>query len=112
MLSTPFICCSTGVATDCSIVTASAPGYVAVTSICGGTISGYCAIGSVRIDTRPTRTVAIAITIATIGRLMKNFDMGLLAVCGGGERRRPDDCAVLDGLRAFDGDALGGFKSR
>ena len=26
MLSTPFICCSIGVATDCSIVTASAPG--------------------------------------------------------------------------------------
>ena len=28
MLSTPLICCSIGVATDCSIVSASAPGYV------------------------------------------------------------------------------------
>jgi hypothetical protein len=26
MSSTPFICCSSGVATDCSMVTASAPG--------------------------------------------------------------------------------------
>src|SRR4029079_6291629 len=62
--------------TDCSIVTASAPGYVAVTSIWGGTISGNCAMGNVRIDTRPDSTVKIAITIATMGRLMKNFGTG------------------------------------
>src|SRR5258705_8877810 len=33
-------------------------------------------MGKPRIETRPTRTVTIAITIATIGRLMKNFDTG------------------------------------
>src|SRR5436309_2738751 len=33
ILSTPLICCSIGVATDCSSVTASAPGYRAVSRI-------------------------------------------------------------------------------
>ena len=55
MLSTPFICCSSGVATACSIVTASAPMYFAVTMICGGMMSGNCAIGSARIATRPAK---------------------------------------------------------
>ena len=67
MLSTPFICCSSGVETDCSIVTASAPVYVVETMICGGTISGNCASGNPSIAMRPPMTVTIAITIATIG---------------------------------------------
>src|SRR2546421_12566032 len=75
MLSTPLICCSSGVATDCSIVTASAPGKVVLTIIWGGTISGNWATGSPRIATRPPITVTIAITIATIGLLMKSFDI-------------------------------------
>src|SRR5690242_18727095 len=71
MLSTPFICCSSGVATDCSIVTASAPVYVVETMICGGMMSGNCATGSARIATSPPSTVMMAITIATIGRSIK-----------------------------------------
>ena len=38
-------------------------------------MSGNCAIGSVRIATRPASTVTIAMTMATMGRLMKNLDM-------------------------------------
>ncbi len=38
-------------------------------------MSGYCATGSWRIDTVPMITISMAITMATIGRLMKNFDM-------------------------------------
>src|SRR5215469_2601275 len=75
MLSTPFICCSSGVATDCSIVSASAPVYVVDTLIWGGTMSGSMAMGSFVIATKPPITVMIAMTIATIGRLMKNFAM-------------------------------------
>src|SRR6266850_1400933 len=75
MLSTPLICCSSGVATDCSIVTASAPVYVVLTIICGGTMSGNCATGNPRIATRPPMTVTMAMTIATIGRLMKSFEI-------------------------------------
>src|SRR5258705_663690 len=75
MLSTPLICCSSGVATDCSIVTASAPVYVVVTIICGGTMSGNWATGSPAMATSPPMTVTMAITIATIGRLMKNFEI-------------------------------------
>ncbi len=75
MLSTPFICCSMGVATDCSSVFASAPGYVAWTRISGGTISGNCAVGRLTMETTPTITMTMEMTIATMGLLMKNFDM-------------------------------------
>src|SRR5882757_1957080 len=75
MRSTPFICCSIGVATDCSIVSASAPVYVVVRLICGGRICGNCAIGGPSSETTPSSTVTIAITIATIGRRMQNSDM-------------------------------------
>src|ERR1035441_3441261 len=72
MLSTPFICCSMGVETAWLTVLASAPGYVAVTRISGGTILGYCEIGSESIETMPITTVRMAITIATMGRRIKN----------------------------------------
>src|SRR6185369_9023410 len=75
MSSTPLICCSSGVATDCSIVTASAPVYVVLTMICGGTMSGNWATGSPDIATKPPITVTIAITIATTGRLMNSLEI-------------------------------------
>src|SRR5262249_50975509 len=75
MLSTPFICCSSGVATACSKVCASAPTYVATIWISGGAMFGNCAMGKLRMVREPTSTRTIEITIATIGRLMKNFDM-------------------------------------
>ena len=36
---------------------------------------GNCAIGRPTMVTAPTITMTMAITIATIGRLMKNLDM-------------------------------------
>jgi len=75
MLSTPLICCSMGAATDCSMVCASAPKYVALTCTTGGTISGYCATGNVTRQMPPSNTVRMAMTIATIGRSMKKLDM-------------------------------------
>src|SRR5208283_873878 len=75
MLSTPDICCSMGVATDCSTVMASAPVYVAWIWTSGGTISGNCATGSETRETMPQITITMAITIETMGRLMKNLDM-------------------------------------
>ena len=41
-------------------------------------MSGYCAVGRLTSDTVPRITVTIAITMATIGRLMKNFDIRYL----------------------------------
>src|SRR6185437_14307972 len=38
-------------------------------------MSGNCAIGSPSMATTPTSTIRMAITMATMGRLMKNFDM-------------------------------------
>src|ERR1041384_7642549 len=75
MSSAPLICCSSGVATDCSIVTASAPVYVVLTMICGGTMPGTWATGSPPIATTPPITVTIAITIATTGRLMNSLQI-------------------------------------
>src|SRR5580704_9312698 len=79
MLSAPLICCSIGVATDCSMVCASAPTKVASTATSGGTMLGNWATGSAAIATAPMITVRIEITTATIGRLMKNLDIGSIA---------------------------------
>src|SRR5512140_3726142 len=87
MSSTPFICCSIGVATDCSIVTASAPGYEVWIWTSGGTMSGNCSTGRPSMATRPPRTVRIAMTIATMGRLMKKRATAS-PPRGRGERRR------------------------
>src|SRR5436190_23502885 len=109
MFSTPFICCSSGAATACSIVRASAPLYVAVTVICGGTMLGNWAIGNARIATRPPSTVIIAMTMATMGRRMKNLDIGLMHFrrCGEwlGIHDRPVGCAS-----AFHHDTCAGLK--
>src|SRR5271169_1287893 len=42
---------------------------------------GNCATGRLSMVIAPTSTMRIAITIATMGRLMKNFDMGLPILC-------------------------------
>ena len=98
MFSTPLIFCSSGVATAASTSVALAPTNVVVTCTIGGTISGYCAIGSPCIATRPSITMTMESTIATIGRLTKKLGHGLLPPCrrrgaapggrAGGRRRR------------------------
>ena len=75
MLSTPLTCCSIGVATARSMVSASAPGYIANTRTSGGAMSGNCPTGRPRMVIAPTMTIRIEMTMATIGRLMKNLDM-------------------------------------
>ena len=47
--------------------------------ICGGTMSGNCASGNVRIDTKPASMVMMAMTMATMGRRTKNSAMGYRA---------------------------------
>src|ERR1051325_2421559 len=82
MLSTPLICCSMGVATDCSTVKASAPTYVVLTWTSGGVMLGNCAVGRLSIATMPTMTITIEITMDTMGRFMKNlYTMGLRVCC-------------------------------
>src|SRR5438132_4048466 len=110
----PFTCWSTGVATDCSTVRASAPVYVAVVWIWGGAISGNCAIGSRKIMTAPAIIVRIARTCATIGCSMKNLDTGVLSPhrgrrgwgCGGRVRFRTDGDTVLHLLQSLRNDAF------
>src|SRR3954470_20446593 len=84
MLSTPLICCSIGVATAFSTVSASAPTYVVSITISGGTMFGNCATGRPSIATAPMITMMIEITIATIGRSMKNRATGGYLPSGAG----------------------------
>jgi hypothetical protein len=51
---------------------------VARTWISGGVMLGNCAIGKVRMVSVPTSTKMMEITIATMGRFMKNFDIGFI----------------------------------
>src|SRR5271165_3945285 len=89
MLSTPLICSSIGVATDCCRVSASAPTKVVWMRISGGTTLGNWEMGRVVIETRPTKTMRMAMTMATMGRLMKKRYMiatGLGSFLGHGRR--------------------------
>ncbi len=52
-----------------------APGYTAETMTCGGTISGYCAMGSVRMAMNPASMITMEITHAKMGRCMKKRDI-------------------------------------
>src|SRR5215510_16310543 len=98
MLSTPLINCSMGVATDFSRVTASAPTYVACRRISGGAMFGNIAIGSCTIAITPRITMMIAITMATIGRLIKNLAIGMKAWAGRGSE---SDQASVNIIRFF-----------
>src|SRR5213596_2777922 len=71
MCGTPLIAFSSGEATVSSSTVADAPGYVAVTVTTGGAISGYWAIGRLRIADSPASTRNTEITAAKIGRSIK-----------------------------------------
>src|SRR6266566_2928868 len=104
MLSTPLICCSMGVATACSSVWASAPTYVARTCISGGAMLGNCATGRLKIVIVPK------ITIATIGRLIKNFDIGLPSPAFPGKRLGVHLHARTNLLHAFGNHAVASLQ--
>src|SRR5258708_5914806 len=67
------------------MVMASAPVKVVLAMIWGGTMSGNWANGSERMAIKPTTTVRMAMTIATIGRLMKKLEImaKFLPYCAG-----------------------------
>src|SRR3989441_7801379 len=64
MFGTPLIAFSISEATVCSSTSAEAPGYTACTVTTGGAISGYCAIGRLRIAARPASTMKMETTAA------------------------------------------------
>src|SRR5215467_2903199 len=74
MPSTPETCSSIGAATVSRNVIALAPGKNAVTFTVGGVTSGYWATGSVQTATPPASVITTEITVAKIGRSMKNRD--------------------------------------
>src|ERR1700733_3420272 len=82
---------------------------------------GNCAIGRVAMVTAPTMTMRIAMTIATMGRLMKNFDMAFDSFTVGNQSRLLLDIAFewlgsnrhsrLEILLAFDNHAVARLQS-
>src|SRR6185436_4937840 len=85
MFSTPFTSCSIGVATVSAITSGGAPGYVARTTMVGGTTSGYCATGSATYAIPPRITVTIDRTAAKPGQSKKNREK---TISTAGPRRR------------------------
>src|SRR2546430_297709 len=79
--------------------------------ICGGTISGNCASGNPSMAMRPPRTVMIAITIATIGRLMKKFEIIYPRAGRLLKRFRVHDHAGSYFLRSLDYNPFAGVQS-
>src|ERR1051326_7071933 len=84
--------------------------------ISGGTTLGNCAIGSPTIVTSPTITRMMEITMATIGRLIKNLDIGSFTAAGliGDHRRevgRGHHHALADLLQPFHDHALARLQS-
>src|SRR5208282_2248864 len=75
MLLAPLICCSSGAAIDCETTSAFAPGKVAETCTCGGTICGYCEIGSSNAATAPAKVMISEMTVEKTGRSMKKLNM-------------------------------------
>jgi hypothetical protein len=65
------ISCSIGVATVWDTTSADAPGYVAVTAIVGGAMSGYSEIGKVCCTKAPAIISSKDSTVAKIGLSMK-----------------------------------------
>src|SRR5579871_1623132 len=71
---------------------------------------GNWATGSLRIVRPPTSTSTIEITIATIGRLMKNFDIGSPSRCVCAERLWIDPHPRPDLLSSFHHDCVPGME--
>src|SRR6187401_3065721 len=73
MFSTPFTCCSIGAPIVSATVCAFAPGYDAVTLTVGGTMSGYCEMGSDVSAIAPTIVMTMDSTDAKIGRSINTW---------------------------------------
>ena len=73
MPSVPLTDCSMTCATVSLTTEALAPTYVVETLMVGGEIRGYWATGSESPANTPMMTNAIAMTMAKIGRRIKNF---------------------------------------
>src|ERR1700753_3260257 len=111
MLSTPLICCSMGAATDCATVSASAPLYVAFICTSGGAICGNWALGSPRMAIPPASADRIAITIATMGRLMKKVVMSADLLLGRHKGRGSPRHSSAESHKAFDNNSFAGADS-
>src|SRR4029450_12081661 len=89
-LSTPWRAWSSGTPMVDATTSALAPGYRVLTWMVGGTISGYWATGRPYRNTAPMMMVMRAMTLAKIGRSMKNLEI----------TARPSSREAMDGRLA------------
>src|SRR5690606_16777757 len=75
MLSTPLMAVSSGPPTTSAITSALAPGYMAETETVGGAICGYCWMGSEKTAIVPAIEMMIEMTMASLVREMKRFEI-------------------------------------
>src|ERR1700730_8839297 len=111
ILSTPLICCSIGVATDCSTVSASEPGSVADTTISGGVIFGNRDTGIKASETTPTTMEISDITIARIGRRIKKADILTRLWRRRAPRYRLHELAITNSLHSFNDNLIPSFEA-
>src|SRR5438094_9113394 len=81
MFFAPFTCCSIGAAIDCDTTSALAPGKLVCTCTCGGTICGYCAMGSPKPASAPPSSTISEMTVEKIGRSMKKLNIARSPYC-------------------------------
>src|SRR6185437_355292 len=84
----PDSCCSIGAATAFATSCAVAPGYTAVTCTTGGVMLGYRSMGSECSEKAPSRTIAIEMTAAKMGRRTKKYLISGPLVMGADPQRR------------------------
>src|SRR5438876_517493 len=89
-------------------VSASAPGKIAVTEICGGASVGNCEIGSRNATIRPNSMIRIASTQAKIGRSMKKRDIEVLLAAGRAPGLRSHWSPGLQQRSGLDNDLVAG----
>src|SRR5260221_3437412 len=112
MFSVPLICSSRGDATVSAITLGLAPGNCALTTMVGGTTSGYSEIGSWNRDATPARKMTTEITTAKIGRSMKKRDRFMILAAGRGcGFLRRDHHLRPDMLQAVDDHAVAGLHA-
>src|SRR5690606_24416411 len=94
MSSPPLMDSSSGEATVSAMTLGLAPGYWARTTTDGGTTSGYSAMGSWNMASRPASSTTTDSTPAKIGRSMKNREIFMgIPPCSAQRRRRGLDRA-------------------
>src|SRR5579884_56290 len=94
MPSAPLMACSSSVVTLLSTACEFAPVYDAVTVTAGGVRLGYCATGSVGMETAPASTISSEHTVAKTGLRIKKLTINPVASLLTAEHLLTNECVL------------------